>query len=189
MAEKSDSPQDIAAAAAALAPDTSVEFVLSQADTPEKLCTALGKLFGVRLNEVALLRLDKGLLKFIFPEQLKTAGFIPVSSSSSVAAHTASTKKPQLFNTFTKVKHARVFEAVKLASGSDDQSEQASIQKLMSVPVLSPGRKVLGVIQVSRKAFDASSAGPDFTAEDLQQLELAAKVASNMEFMKESPAR
>jgi hypothetical protein len=186
MAENPDSSHDSGAAAApALAPDSSVEFVLSQADTAEKFCTALAKLFAVRPNEVALLRLEKGLLKFIFPEQLKTAGFIPVSSSSSVAAHTASTKKTQLFNTFTKVKHARVFETVKLMGAGGDESEQASIQKLMSAPVLSPNSKVLGVIQVSRKAFDASSAGPDFTLEDLQQLELAAQVASKMAFMKE----
>jgi len=185
MRENSDPSQDGAATAPALAPDSSVEFVLSQADTPAKFCTALAKLFGVRPREVAMLRLEQGLLKFIFPEQLKTAGFIPVSSSSSVAAHTASTKKTQLFNTFTKVKHARVFETVKLTGAGEDESEQASIQKLMSVPVLNRERKVLGVIQVSRKAFDPSSAGPDFTLEDLQQLELAAKVASNMAFIKE----
>jgi hypothetical protein len=184
MAEKSDSPQGNAAAAAAPAPDSSVEFVLSRAETADKFCAALAKLFGVRSNEVALMRLEKGLLKFIFPEHLTTAGFIPVSSSSSVAAHTASTKRTQIFNTFTKVKHARVFETVKLATGAEDQSEQASIQKLMSVPVLSTEGKVLGVIQISRKAFDASSAGPDFTPEDLQQLEVAAKAASNMQFMK-----
>lgn len=184
MAENPDSSHDSGAAAApALAPDRSVEFVLNQADTPEKFCTALAKLFAVRPKEVALLRLEKGLLKFIFPEQLKTAGFIPVSSSSSVASHTASTKKTQLFNTFTKVKHARVFETVKLTGAGEDESEQASIQKLMSAPVLSRDRKVLGVIQVSRKAFEASSAGPDFTLEDLQQLELAANVACNMPFM------
>jgi len=77
-----------------------LEFVLAQANTPEKFCAALSKLFGVRPKEVALLRLEKGLLKFLFPEQLKTAGSIPVSSSSSVASHTASTKKTELFNTF-----------------------------------------------------------------------------------------
>jgi len=186
MAEHShSSPDSGAAAAPALASDSSVEFVLSQADTAEKFCTALAKLFGVRTKEVALLRLEKGLLKFLFPQQLQTAGSIPVSSSSSVAAHTASTKKTQLFNSFTKVKHARVFETVKLTGAGEDESEQASIQKLMSAPVISSGRKVLGVIQVSRKAFDANLAGPDFTLEDLQQLELAAKVASNMHFMKE----
>lgn len=185
MAEKSESYQ-ASGAAAAVAPDRSVEFVLNQADTAEKFCSALSKLFAVRAMEVALLRVDNGLLKFVFPEQLKTAGSIPVSSSSSVAAHTASTKKTQLFNSFTKVKHARVFETVKLSSSGEDPSEQACIQKLMSVPVLSSARKVLGVIQVSRKAFDAATAGPDFTLEDVQQLEIAARVASKMPFMKEN---
>jgi hypothetical protein len=189
MAEKSNSFQAgataVSATAATVAPDNSVEFVLSQADTCENFCVALAKLFGVRASEIALLRLEKGLLRFILPEQLKTAGSIPVSSSSSIAAQTAATKKTYLFNAFAKVKHARVFETVKLAGDPEDQTEQASIQKLMSVPVLSSERKVLGVIQVSRKAFEASSAGPDFTADDMQQLELAAKVASKKPFMKE----
>lgn len=184
MAEKAKSGQG-AATAAALAPERSVEFVLNQSDTPEKFCTALAKLFGVRPKEVALMRLEKGLLKFLYPEQLKTAGSIPVSSSASVAAHTASAKKTELFNTFARVKHARVFETVKLTNPEDsDHSEQASIQKLMSAPVLTTDRKVLGVIQVSRKAFDLSSAGPDFTTDDMHQLELAAKVAANQPFLK-----
>jgi len=187
MAGKSGSNQGGNAAAPAMAPERSVEFVLGQANTPAKFCTALGKLFGVRATEVALLRLEKGLLRFLFPEQLKTAGSIPVSSSSSVAAHTASTKKTELFNTFARVKHARVFETVKLTTPEDnDQSQQAAIQKLMSAPVLSPDRKVLGVIQVCRKGFELTSAGPDFTTEDLQQLELAAKVAASAVFMKEN---
>jgi|SRR5579863_6622348 len=173
------------AAAATMASERSVEFVLGQANTAEKFCLALSKLFGVRPKEVALLRLEKGLLKFLSPEQLTTAGSIPVSSSSSVAAHTASTKKTELFNTFAKVKHARVFETVRLSSGEEgDQSEQAAIQKLMSAPVLNPEHKVLGVIQISRKAFDLTSAGPDFTLDDMQQLELAAKVAAGMPFLK-----
>jgi hypothetical protein len=185
MAEKSNFFQAGAATAPTVAPNKSVEFVLGQADTAEKFCVALAKLFGVRASEIALLRLEKGLLRFVLPEQLKTAGSIPVSSSSSIAAQTAATRKTHLFNAFAKVQHARVFETVKLATDSEDQTEQASIQKLMSVPVLTAERKVLGVIQVSRKAFDASSAGPDFTAADLQQLELAAKVAAQRPFMNE----
>jgi len=184
MAEKPDPSKLARAAALAVAPNHSVEFVLSRAATPEKFCAALSKLFAVRVNEVALLRLEKGLLKFIFPEQLQTAGSIPVSSSSSVAADTATTKKTQMFNAFTMVKHARVFETIKLMGGEEaDPSEQASIQKLMSAPVLASDQKVLGVIQVSRKAFEATAAGPDFTREDLQQLEVAAKVAAKMPFM------
>ena len=184
MPNKPNPAQGAAAAAPALAPDSSVEFVLGQANTPEKFCAALSKLFGVRATEVALLRLEKGLLKFVFPDQLKTAGAIPVSSSSAVASHTASSKKIELFNTFAKVKHARVFESVKLTNPEEsDQSDQSAIQKLMSAPVLGPGSKVLGVIQVCRKGFDLGSAGPDFTLDDLQQLEVAAAVAAKSGFM------
>ena len=172
------------ATGAAVAPKTSLEHVLGHCADAQEFCTALAKLFGVRATEVALMRLEKGLLKFAFPEELKTAGAIPVSSSSAVASHTASTKKVELFNAFTKVKHARVFETVRLASKEDtEKSEQLQIQKLMSAPILDPAKKVLGVLQVCRKGFDLVSAGPDFTLDDLQQLELAASVVSKMPFM------
>lgn len=184
MAGKSNSGPNGSAAATAMASDRSVEFVLGQAKTADKFCSALAKMFGVRPKEVALMRLEHGLLKFLFPEQLKTAGSIPVTSSSSVAAHTASSKKTEMFNAFTKVKHARVFETVKLSSPEDeDDQEHAAIQKLMSAAILTPERKVLGVVQVSRKGFDLGSAGPDFTVNDVQQLEVATKVAATLPFM------
>jgi len=127
------------------------------------------------------MRLDHGLLKFVLPEELKTAGAIPVSSSASIAARTASTKKAEVFNTFAKIKHARVFETVKLVCPEDtEKDEQSQIQKLMSVPVLDSENKVLGVIQVCRKGFDVHSAGPDFTDDDLQRLTMAAGVAAEM---------
>jgi hypothetical protein len=173
------------AAAPARASDESVEHVLSHSTTPQQFCSALAKLFGVRPTEVALMRLEKGLLSFLHPEQLKTAGSIPVSSSSAVAAHTASTKKTELFNAFVKVKHASIFESVKLNVSEDGETNvQNTIQKLMSAPVLDQQRKVLGVVQVSRKGFDTASAGPDFSTDDLQQLELAAKVLSKLPFLK-----
>src|ERR1700685_2718632 len=181
MPSKTNFEQSGTAAAPARASNASVEHVLAQATTPQQFCAALAKLFGVRPTEVALMRLEKGLLNFVHPEQLKTAGSIPVSSSSAVASHTASTKKTELFNTFAKVKHARVFETVKLTSSADeDKSEQGAIQKLMSAPILGPEHRVLGVVQVSRKGFDLSSAGPDFTLDDMQQLEIATRVLANM---------
>src|SRR5580698_1071042 len=127
--------------------------------TPALFCATLAKQFGVRSSEIALLRLDKGLLKFLFPEHLKTAGAIPVSSSSAVAAHTAMTKKVELFNNFEKVRHANIFEAVKSTGGEEPPPEQPPIQKLMSAPVMNPEREVLGVIQISRKGYDLQSAG------------------------------
>jgi hypothetical protein len=185
MQAKTNSSQSGGAAAAARASNISVEHVLGLSETPQQFCAALAKLFGVRPTEVALMRLQRGLLSFLHPEQLKTAGSIPVSSSSAVAAHTASTKKTELFNSFVKVKHASIFESVKLAASEDAPSaEQNTIQKLMSAPVLDPQRKVLGVVQVCRKGFDPGNAGPDFSLDDLQQLELSAKVLANLAFMK-----
>jgi hypothetical protein len=182
MAGKLNSTSGTAAAPARA--KSSVESALAQAATPEEFRSAVSKFFSVRPNEVALLRLEKGLLKFVFPDQLKTAGSIPVSSSSSVAAHTASTKKTELFNTFAKVKHARVFETVRLGTTEEtDHSEQTSIQKLMSAPILNQQKKVLGVIQICRKGFELATSGPDFTSEDLQNLEAAARIAANLPFL------
>jgi len=79
-----------------------------------------------------------------------------------------------------------VFETVKLISPEDaEKQEQSQIQKLMSAPILDPQNKVMGVIQVCRKGFDVNSAGPDFTAEDLQQLCMAAGIAADMKALRE----
>ncbi|MGH9511031.1 MAG: GAF domain-containing protein [Terriglobales bacterium] len=163
----------------------SFESALSEATTPEGFCAQVAGAFGVRTTEVALLRLDRGLLSFIFPHELKTAGSIPISSSSAVAVHTVLTKKVELFNNFVKVKHVSVFETVKFAPSEDTGLiEQAPIQKLMSAPITGADNKVLGILQVCRKAPDLNMAGRDFTLDDLQQLESAAKVASKHSFMK-----
>ena len=182
MQGKHNSASRAAAAATARTANASAEQTLSQSATAPEFCAALAKLFGVRPTEVALMRLEMG---FLYPEQLKTAGSIPVSSSSAVAAHTASTRKTEIFNAFVKVKHASIFESVKLSSSEDVERTGANaIQKLMSAPILDSQRKVLGVVQVCRKGFDAATAGPDFTQDDMQQLDLAAKVLSNLPFVK-----
>jgi hypothetical protein len=174
-----------AATATAVSPETTAaERILSQAKTPALFCVELSNVFRLRLNEIALLRLQRGLLRFLFPEELKIAGSIPVSSSSAVAAHTALTKKTELFNNFVKVQHARIFETVKLGSEEPvEQAKQITIQKLMSAPVLDSERKVLGVIQVCRKGYDLKSCGADFSLDDLQLLEASAKTVSKMPFM------
>jgi hypothetical protein len=69
--------------------------------------------------------------------------------------------RPEINNNFSAVRHATVFEGVKTATTSGE-----SIQKIVSAPILCDG-KVVGVMQISRKGTSASSAGPDFTAEDL----------------------
>jgi hypothetical protein len=182
-----------AGAAAAPAPASekiSFEDGLRLAAGPEQFCALVSSAFGVRPTEVALLRLEKGLLTFIFPNELKTAGSIPVSSSSAVAVHTVLTKKVELFNNFVKVKHVSIFETVKFAPSEETgQLEQSPIQKLKSAPITDANHNVLGIIQVCRKATDLRLAGRDFTLDDLQQLEGAAKVASKLPFMKKDAAK
>jgi GAF domain-containing protein len=137
------------------------------------LCVVLAKIFRVQNTEVAMLRLEGGLLRFVFPEHLRTSGAIPLSSKA-VAAHTALSKKAEIFNNFARVKHASIFETVKVGtSDSDDLVAPSPIQKLMSVPIMDRDSVVVGVIQISRKGLEPRTA-QDFSREDLHDLELAA---------------
>lgn len=136
------------------------------------LCMVLAKIFQVQHNEVALLRLEKGQLRFVFPEHLRTTGSIPLSSKA-VAAHTALSKKAEIFNNFARVKHATIFETIKPESVECAEAVPAPIQKLMSVPVIDRNSNVVGVIQISRKGLDPKYA-QDFSRDDLHDLEIAA---------------
>jgi hypothetical protein len=135
--------------------------------TPPAVCAWVAEQFGVKQTEVGLLKLGGTLLHFLHPAALTTAGAIPIASSS-VAALTARTQQAKIFNNFANVNHFSVFELVKLG---DNGTEEQVIQKLMSAPVLAQDGKVVGVIQVSRKASRLSAAGPDFTEGDLGKLE------------------
>jgi hypothetical protein len=171
---------------AAKASVSELESMLSESPSPDRVCLKVAQILHVRRSEVALLRLDKGSLRFIFPQELRSAGVLPLTGSA-VAARTAATRTPLLSNTFMRVKHVSLFEAVKLESGEEDRSsDQMPIQKIMSVPVVAAsGEPVMGVVQVSRKGLDASLAGADFTGEDLKHLEQAAEILARMPFMQE----
>jgi hypothetical protein len=173
-------------AKAAKATVSELERMLSELPSSDRACLKLAQILHVRRNEVALLRLEKGSLRFIFPPELRSAGVLPLTGSA-VAARTAATRAPLLSNTFMRVRHVSLFEAVKLGTLSDEEDrsqEQMPIQKIMSVPVLG-SENIMGVVQVSRKGLDASLAGADFTGEDLKQLEQAAEILARMPFMQE----
>ncbi len=136
------------------------------------LSMVLAKIFRVQYTEVALLKLETGLLRFVFPEHLRTTGAIPLSSKA-VAAHTAISKKAEIFNNFARVKHASIFETIKPEDGDNEAAPPAPIQKLMSVPIMDANSNVVGVIQISRKGLDPKFA-QDFSREDLHDLELVA---------------
>ena len=123
----------------------------------------IAKALSVRAEEVAILGVSQRWrhLHFVVPEALKNVGFIPLSSKTALAARTTRESRPEIINDFTSVRHATVFEGVKLAAESAEV-----IQKIISAPILS-GSRVVGVIQISRKGTNPKVAGPDFTSDDL----------------------
>lgn len=142
----------------------------------QRLAKELAKSFSVQIDEVGILRLEKQQLVFVYPAKLAGVGTIPLNTAGSVAARTATSKRPELINNFAQTRHATIFEAVELDSARFTPltgEKRFVIQKLMSAPVVGPAG-VLGVIQISRKGISAAKAGPDFTPSDLQRLVSAA---------------
>ncbi|HKV27245.1 MAG TPA: GAF domain-containing protein [Candidatus Acidoferrales bacterium] len=130
-----------------------------------KIADAVGRVFSLQTDEVAILSLtdDGKSLRFRVPEQLQAIGTIPLTSNTSLAVRTARDKRAEVVNHFNIVPHASVFEAVRIKEERSDP-----IQKIMSAPI-SIGAKVIGVLQVSRKAKTARGAR-DFSPSDLRQL-------------------
>jgi GAF domain-containing protein len=132
----------------------------------QSVAERIAKSLGVKPNEVAILGLSTRWkhLHFLAPEALQHVGYIPLSSNSALAARTARESRPEINNNFSAVRHASVFEGVKVGGEASE-----AIQKIISAPILSEG-KVVGIIQISRKGANTATAGADFTASDLGQV-------------------
>jgi len=166
---------------------SSIELLVQMRScSPERLCSEVARIFGVKTTEVGLLRVQGSYLKFVFPYELKTLGAIPLASSA-VAAKTAASKGCEAFNNFVQVKHASIFEMVKLGTRNEETAmDGQTIQKLMSAAIVDASGQVLGVIQVSRKGATKNVAGPDFTEADLMTLrEILPAVANIMPKLRE----
>jgi hypothetical protein len=126
----------------------------------------IAKALGVRAEEVAILAVSAKWrhLFFLVPQALKNVGFIPLSSPSALAARTARENRAELDNRFHDTRHASVFEGIKAETLSTD-----AIQKIVSAPIVF-GEKVIGVLQVSRKGTSPSTAGPDFSSDDVGKI-------------------
>lgn len=159
-----------------------LQHLTPQNATLDEVCVEIARLFNVQRDEVAWLSVDKGILRFLFPPALKTAGCIPLSGPG-VAARTASTQTSMLSNNFAQVRHFRIFEDVKTRTGNGDAPASMPIQKMMSVPIPGQQDQVRGVLQVSRKGLDVRLAGPDFTDDDLRRLEQVARLIGKHDFV------
>ena len=139
------------------------------------MAKALAQAFHLQPGEVALLRINPTLesLAFVWPEALKKSGTIPLSARDSLAARTAREKKAFINNRFAAARHASIFEAIAVESGSGDRP--LPIQKILSVPLVH-GEDARGVVQLSRKGASPQEAGGDFSKNDLVALTRAAEV-------------
>ena len=131
-----------------------------------KLAERIAKSFNVKPDEVAILAISEKWrhLYFLVPQALRNVGHVPLSSTSALAARTVRDSRSEIINNFSIVRHASVFEGVKA-----DSLTASAIQRIISAPILADG-KVIGVIQISRKAETIAEAGPEFTSEDLGKL-------------------
>jgi GAF domain-containing protein len=130
------------------------------------LAERIAKTLHVKSDEVAILAVSEKWrhLCFLAPQALRNVGHIPLSSTSALAARTVRDSRPEIVNNFATARHASVFEGVK-----DESLNAAAIQRIISAPILAEG-KVIGVIQISRKATAVAEAGPEFTSDDLGKL-------------------
>jgi hypothetical protein len=145
----------------------------------EQFCAELAKRFRVRGHEVALYALQRGMLRFLYPVELRFAGVIPLTSSA-MAARTATTQRAEFFNSFASVRHSSVFETIKLTGAEGVEPSAMTIQKMITGPVLSPKGEVVGVLQISRKGMSIQSAGADFAFEDIRLLDEAGRAAGKL---------
>lgn len=148
-----------------------------------RLTAQISNGFKAKKEEVAILRLssDAKMLSFVFPLKLSVMGAIPLTTTHSLAAKTIRDKRGEIVNNFPTYKHPTVFEAIDLS----EQEKAAPIQKIMSSPMIVDG-KVVGVIQISRKARPGEPVGPDFTPADMAQLATLGSILGK--FLSELPA-
>lgn len=132
-------------------------------DMCERIVKTLAGIFGVKVDEVAILLLSRDAkhLNFAAPRKLATLGSIPVSKRDSIAVGVLQRKTGEVMNSVPSVRHVTFFESIKLRDKA-----AVPIQKMISVPILHDGKPV-GVAQISRKGETPAQAGGDFTNADL----------------------
>lgn len=139
--------------------------------------------FNAKKDEVAILRYsgDAKMLSFLLPVKLSVIGSIPITITHSLAAKNIRDKRGEIINNFPNYKHPTVFEAVDFSA----EVKAVPIQKIMSSPMIVDG-KVVGVIQISRKARPGDPVGPDFTPAELAQLAIVGSIVGK--YVSELPA-
>src|SRR5256885_9260115 len=83
-----------AAAFAQIATDCETEGLTPK--NGEKIGHEIAKAFNVQNDEVAIMRIDKQHLVFVYPSKLHNLGSIPLNTTTSVAARSAQSKRAEI---------------------------------------------------------------------------------------------
>lgn len=131
--------------------------------------------YGLRTHEVGLFAVNRKQyeISFLLPEGMASKGHIPLNAVNSLVARTANEQLPSLNNAFASTRHLFMFEHM-LA----EKTSRISVQKIMSVPIVSGGVAV-GVIQVGKKGASPVEAGEDFSERQLADLVRIAAVLAD----------
>ncbi|NJC87821.1 MAG: hypothetical protein FIB02_04705 [Desulfuromonas sp.] len=150
--------------------------VLTTAGAEQRLALLAGELavyFKVQPHEVGLFRFEgeARTASFVWPpHRLGQEVRIPVHLfTGSLVSATARQRRGSINNAFAATPHLHVFE-----QGLAERDHCIPLQKVMTAPGLE-GERLRWIVQVSRKGATPAEAGPDFTAVQLEELEVIAQ--------------
>jgi hypothetical protein len=143
----------------------------------ESVAAILAEHFKVSPHEVGLFKFDASgrTATFLWPPQdLGSTVKIPVKLfTTSLVSATARDKHGSIDNTFAATPHLHMFE-----QALTEREHRLPLQKIMTAPGMKEDQ-LLWIVQISRKGASREEAGPDFTDEQLRQLEVLADCLAN----------
>ncbi len=146
----------------------------------EKTCEALADFIcqrmGICAECVAILLLkDAGkVLRFAHPPELYKgqSNFFPVNRNN-IAGQVVLSERGNIENNLTRVPHFGIYEQAKVKGKAPKP-----IQKMVTAPLITPDKNILGAIQISKRGQTPQEAGPDFAPADLGKLSQICQVAA-----------
>jgi hypothetical protein len=143
----------------------------------EQVARILAAHFEVSAHEVGLFKFDAAgrTATFLWPPQsLGSTVKIPVKLfTTAQVSTTARDRRGSIDNAFADTPHLHMFE-----QALTEHEHRLPLQKVMTAPGLKDDR-LIWIVQISRKGQTRAEAGPDFTDEQLRQLEVLADCLAN----------
>ena len=112
---------------------------------------------------------DDWHLIFAYPPHLASGNYVP-ADGGSIAGRVVQGKVGLVVNNVAEETHQGVFELIPDTGGA-----VRVIQKMIASPMLDGQGNVFAVVEVNRTGSDLGDAGPDFTSQDLSNLDLCCK--------------